>query len=354
MKSFYLPPYHASLNLTEDHTSIEIEMSGSHPTQEKTSLGLGLSPEVNIDKCSLADDSHNCRPWIRSGLAKLPPELIQLVCRQLCRCWYCTPRPCPLVYLPDGFVAFRDALDSLSKTCRFICAVAQPYLFHDIEGPSPDYLMEKFKRRNDRTNKRLLGTLCSKIPHIANHVRRITLNSITNDLFLLKRLTGVRSLRVSALSAGGIRLENNLSFPCLRELHYGPLLTYPTYQSFPGYRAGIEDARLDLRAVLHAAPSLSHLSCYRLWHDVSLSPFILLKLPACHITTLDLNECWLPHGTLIRFIANFPRLKSFRLWRTMSLCLADLSNETGVYTFPSNGPGRIVDAADGELPLPMA
>lgn len=326
-------------------------MSGSHLTQEGTSLELGLRPKVSVDKYRLADKSHGERPWIRTGLAKLPPELIHLVCGQLCRCWYCEPKPYPLIYLRDGFVAFRNDLDSLSKTCRFLCAVAQPYLFHDIESPSPDYLMRTFKGRNDRTNRRLLKTLESKVPHLANHVRRITVNSINTELSLLRRLTGLWSLRVPAFEPGGRGLESYLSFPCLRVLHYGPLLTFPTYQSFRGYRARIKDAGRDLRAVLTAAPSLSHLSCHRLWHNVFVSPFIPLKLPACQITTLELHECWLSRDTFIRFMANFPRLKTFRLWRTMCLCLADLSNESEVYTFPPDGPGRIADAADGEFPL---
>lgn len=322
----------------------QFQMSRSHLTQPETSLDLGLRSDVNIDKCSLADDSHNGQPWIRSGLARLPPELIHLVCRHLCLCWFCEPRRCPLIYLPygTGVVKFRYALDRLSKTCRFLCAVAQPYLFHDIERPSTD--SRKFRRRNNQITTRLFRTFCSRLPHIANQVRRITLNSILDDLLLLRRLTGLRSLYVPAFSAGGTGLGSYLSFPCLHELHYGPKLTFPNYRipsKWP--KVGIEDTGSDLRAVLTAAPNLSHLSCQRLWHDVSLSPLILVKLPACQITTLELHHCWLSCGTLISFMANFPLLKNFQIWETMD------PEETGVETFPMNGPERIADATNGEI-----
>lgn len=323
-------------------------MSGSHLTQQETSLDFELRPDVSIDKCILADDSHNERRWTRNGLAQLPPEVIHFVCRHLCLCWYCEPRPCPFIELTDGtdVVKFRDALDCLSKTCRFLCAVAQPYLFHDIERPSMDSPtdLKKFKHRNGLITTRIYRALFPRLLHIASQVLRITVNSILDDLLLLRCLTGLRSLCVPAFSAGGTGLGSSLSFPCLHELYYGPISTFPIYRD-PSKRpkVGIEHAGSDLRAVLTAAPNLSYLSCQRLWHDVSLSPLILVKLPACQITTLELDHCWLSCGTLISFMVNFPLLKNFQIWETMD------PREAGVERFPMNGPERIADATNGEI-----
>jgi len=304
-------------------------MSEVHLTQGVTSSDLVLRPKINIDKSR--SDPHHGRPWIRTGLARLPPELIHLVCRRLCLCWYCQPRLDPLDESSHGLVQFRNALDSLSKTCNFLCAVAQPYLFHTFRGASQD-LVER---------SRDCYTLFIEFPHLASQVRRMTFNSMPAALFFLRRLTGLWTLRITATGEGGIGPESYLSLQCLLEFRYGPLLDSKS-------KVSIENASKDMRAILTAAPSLSHLRCHRLFESYSLSPFVLPELPACHITTLELHQCWLPHGTLIRFIANFPRLKFFRLEKTMPSHLASQSRR--YHAYPSDGPQRLADGTDGESP----
>jgi hypothetical protein len=353
-------------------------MPESHLSEDGTSSDLALIPKANNTADSQRGSGRDSddRPWIRTGLATLPPELIHGICSRLCRCCHSDPAPYTLtehhnlVGNLSGLARDRMALHALSTTCRFLYAISQPYLFH---SPSriPLNLLKRFDPRNTyqdgtsdwfpganaqnfvkaflgrrmtRTSQELFDHLVKR-PHIINQVRRLDLNSVADNLLFLRRLTGLSELRLIAqqTGAGGIGLENYLSFPCLRELHY-----VPVHHTRSVVR--LEDARKDLRAILAAAPNLSTLRCSRLWHDVSLSPFVLLKLPACNITSLELRECWLPHGTFKRFLANFTRLKNFKIGRTRYPNLLKSAGISGLEPrLPKDGPGRIADAIDGEF-----
>lgn len=301
------------------------KMSRPNLSEDRDSLDLVPGIQVTIVSSRRTDNVDHGRYGIRTGLAAAPAELIHIVCRLLCLCSYCEPEPNPSPFdlTPLNPVRFRDDLDSLSKTCKFVRDVAQPYLFH-VFGP------------NDRNSTPRLAAKLSavELPHVANQVRRITLNSVCGELSLLNRLTGLQTLRVMTTRAGGIGLESQLSFPCLKEFFYGgsDLIT------------PMENARKDLRAILSAAENLTHLRCQALWHSSETTPFILLRLPACNITTLELYACWLPHEICKRFLANFVRLENFKLDLTMWLC-----SDTGLRVpYPEDGPERVADATDGE------
>lgn len=300
-------------------------MSRPHSPEDRNSPDLTLSNQTNTDNSLRTSDVDHDQDRIRTGLAAAPAEVIHLVCRLLCLCSYCEPNPNPLELSPLNPVRFRDDLDAFSKTCKFVRDVAQPYLFH-VFGP------------NDRERTRRLSLKLSvEIPHVADQIRRIALDSLFGELSLLNRLTGLQTLRVIARNAGKTGLERQLSFPCLKELCYGPGLDTVSV-------VHMEDARKDLRAILSAAENLSHLRCHNLRHKSSTTPFIFLWLPACKITTLRLHQCWLPHETFKRFMANFVRLENFKLQSTMRL----RSRSGGYVGYPSDGPERLADATDGE------
>lgn len=260
----------------------------------------------------------------RTGFAALPVELLHLICRQLCLCSYCDPDPEGLD-IPHSPVIFRNDLDSLSRTCRTLRQVAQPYIFHAFGYYDSHFAL------------RLYFKFTIQLAHIADQVRRVTLNSIWGDLVLLSHLTGLHILRVLAFSPGTIGFTSHMSFPSLKEFCYGPCLVKSSVVE-------LQDARKDLRAVLGAAERLSRLTCHRLFHDINMTPFIFLRLPSCKISILELHQCWLPHGTFRRFVANFPCLKKFRFRST-----ARLRYETGEHRrLPEDGPGRLADALDGK------
>lgn len=266
---------------------------------------------------------------IRTGLAVLPVEMLQLICRLLCLCSHCEPPDIdPLDMAPLVPVQFKADLDSLTRTCQFIREVAQPYIFH-VLGTWDKHPIHRPALK-----------ICVDLPHVAKQVRAITLNSIWGDKVSLSRMTGLRRLRVNTIIAGRIGLESQLSFPCLRELCYGLSLETNAV-------VDMEDARTDLRAILSASEKMSHLRCQRLCHDIVSSPFILLRLPACKITTLELHKCCLPHGTFKRFLANFPCLEAFKFMHSMPSSSTDF---WGSSIFEAHGPGRLADAADGEFP----
>lgn len=264
---------------------------------------------------------------IRTGLASLPVEMLQLICRLLCLCSHCElPDVDPLDMSPLIPVQFKADLDSLTRTCQYMRDVAQPYIFHDLGTWDKHF------------NHRPALKISVDLPHVAKQVRAITLNSIWGEKFSLSRMTRLTRLRVNTKLTGGIGLESQLSFPCLREFFYGPSLD-------TNFGVGMRDARTDLRAILSASEKMSHLRCQRLRHDIASSPLILLRLPACKITTLELHKCWLPHGTFRRFMTNFPCLEAFKFMYSMFSTWGDLRVTP---TFEEDGPGRVADAADGE------
>lgn len=268
---------------------------------------------------------HHGQGQVRTGLARLPVEVLRLICEQLCLCSSCGPERVALDDSPLRTVQFKDDLDSLSKTCKFMRKVAQPYIFHIFGSWDSQFTL------------RLALKLAVEVPHVAKHVRRITLNSIWGDISLLHLLTGLHTLRVFATKAGGIGLESGVSFQCLQDLCYGPKLV-------TDFIVPIADAVLDLEWILSAAKELSSLRCHRLCHSLSLSPFIPLTLSPCHITTLDLHQCWLPHKTFREFLTNFPSLQNFRFKDSLRL------RSGGQYqSFPEDGPERLADAMDGEF-----
>lgn len=345
-----IPPYlvmQSSVNQIQPFPSSK--MSESHLTQGGgLSFDLVTRPKVTTEMSRHPSEGHPGRLWIRGGLARLPPELIDAICKHLCGCWHCGPKGLWAEHVRTN-VQHREALNSLSRTCRFLCSVAQPYLFHALEIPS----RYKFCEGKGDYDKDLRGidrfrNLLVELPHIVSQIRRITLNSITDDLLILRRLTGLGTLRLLRASNYGDGLQTHLSFPCVRNLFYGPQVQ-SSYSTFKGYKVGLEDAKKDLQAILGAAPRLSCLECYRLWHDVPSSPTIPLKFPATNVTSLGLTHCWLPHETFKLFMASFPRLKTFRLWGTLPPVHIYPSEDRATFLMPAQGPERIADAVDGEF-----
>lgn len=266
---------------------------------------------------------------IRTGLATLPVELLQIICRLLCLCSHCEPAEVdPLDMSPLVPVQFKADLDSLTRTCQFIRGVAQPYIFH-VVGTWDKHPIHRPALK-----------ISVELPHVAKEIRAITLNSIWGDKVSLSHMTGLRRLQVNTIKAGGIKLESQLSLPRLREVCYGPSLETKAV-------VDMENARADLRAILSASENMSHLRCHRLYHDIVSSPFILMRLPACKITTLELHKCCLPHGTFKGFMANFPCLEAFKFMYSMPSSSIDF---WGNQVFEGDGPGRLADAADGEFP----
>lgn len=297
----------------------------------RKSLDSKLRVQGTFHSSHRVANHHHSEDTIRTGLATLPAEVLHLVCRLLCLCSYCEPPKLdPLDESPLIPVQFKADLDSLARTCQFIRNVAQPYIFHVLGAWDKQFVHRPALK------------ISVDLPHVANQVRAITLNSIWGEKFSLSRMTGLKSLRVSAVIAGGMGLESQLSFPCFQKLCYGPSLETDSV-------VGMEDARKDLRAILSASEKMSHLRCQRLRHDITSSPFILLRLPACRITTLELHKCWLPHGTFRRFMANFPCLETFKFMYSMFSTHRDLQLQV-MPTFEEDGPGRVADAVDGESP----
>lgn len=304
------------------------DTSTPHLPNHEHSLDSILRSYVTSHYSRRVANDHHGQDEARTGLARLPAEVLHLICAQLCLCSSCGPKRDPFDDTPLRTVQFKDDLDSLSRTCKFIRKVAQPYVFHVFGSWTRLFTL------------RLTLKLYFRTPHVAGQVRRITLNSIWGELGLLSILTGLHTLRVFAIKAGGIGAESYLSFPCLAEVCYGPNLDTTSIVS-------MEDAGTDLRAIFNAAKEkLSYLRCHRLCHNLSISPLIPWKLSADHITTLDLHQCWLPHETFKRFITDFPSLKSFRFKTTLRL-----RSRSGEYEqFSEDGPERLADATDGESP----
>lgn len=325
-------------------------MSESDLTQEGgPSSELVIRPRINTDISRHPSEAHPGRIWIREGLARLPPEVIGLICKHLCGCWFCGPRGQWAQHF-RAHVQYRDAINSLSRTCRFVCSVTQPYLFHVLDTASPyEYYHEERKYDNELITIVRFRNLAVELPHIVSQIRRITLNSITDDLLFLRRLTGLGTLRLLQASKFGVVLETHLSFPCARNFFFGPQIATPC-GTFRGQKLALGDANKDLQAILGAAPKLSCLECYRLWHDVSSSPAITRKLPASHITSLGFIQCWFPHETFKKFMASFPRLKAFRLWEIMPPAHIYPLEDGATILMPAHGPERVADAVDGELP----
>lgn len=256
----------------------------------------------------------------------LPPDIWLCILDQLCP--HCRPGPVlkPGVVFTErrsgsvipGPLPQRSRLDllSMTMTCRTLRNLAQSYLFHCCDRPS-GYSFLRLRRTVARR------------PDLARVIKEIAVPSHLYQRCFLARLSNVRTLDFGIqpfLSSGqwkGISPTNILGrVGCLEKL--GDLILKP----FSDYRiVDTAHGRLWLESLMHAAPELRSLRCYRFTDfsfDLTTQDIVFpaknaspnyARLPKNKITSLRLLYTWFRFQSLQKLLGNFKELREFKLTR---------------------------------------
>lgn len=288
---------------------------------------MDLVPKIQVDTLhsrSIDKQDHDGHKR-QSGLEKLPVELLRLICRELCLCSYCEPNFDPLDGSPLNPVQFRHDLNSLSRTCQYACPVAQPYVFHVL-------------RDHDKYSALTLAMkLPVKIPHVIDQIRTITLNSIWVGRPLLQLLTGLRTLHVLEWGGHTDKFKSQLSFPCLRQICYGPSLDGDSFTAIQPEHRGLRD-------IMSAAENVTHLRYQRLFNKEGSWTGGPWKLPPCKTTTVEFYQCWLSGANIKMLMDKFYCLKNFKF----DSMIYSRDRFGRLPAHPPGQPNRLADAKDGE------
>lgn len=288
-------------------------------------MDLVLKSQVGTLRSLSTDNQDHDGHKPQSGLEKLPVELLRLICRELCLCSYCEPNLDPLDGSPLSPVQFRHDLNSLSRTCQHARSVAQPYVFHVL-------------RDHDKYSSLILAMkLPVKLPHVTEQIRTISLKSIWEGSPLLQLLTGLRTLHVLEWDGQTDRFKGQLSYPCLRQICYGPSLDGDSFTH-------IQLAHRSLRDVIRAAENVSHLRYQRIFSKKPLLTHGPWEPPTCRITTLEFYQCWLSGANIKVLVDKFRCLKNFKF--DSMIYFRDRLGRSPAH--PPGQPNRLADAQDGE------